>query len=112
MGENQWNWRRPLAVLVDEMDTYTLRRRIAIVVKGGHFLNLPLPIELILASIGKCLSCSRDLPRNPSVNLESGPATASAPASGEDLRPPLPSTGHQISERSFPSVFQRATPGR
>ena len=47
MGENQWNWRRPFAALVDEMDTYT-SRRIAIVVKGGHFLNLPLPIELIL----------------------------------------------------------------
>src|ERR1700738_412747 len=47
MGENQWNWRRPLAALMDEMDTYT-SRRIAIVVKGGHFLNLPLPIELIL----------------------------------------------------------------
>src|SRR5260370_7982780 len=47
MGENQWNWRRPFAALVDEMDTYT-SRRIAIVVKGGHFLNLPLPIEVIL----------------------------------------------------------------
>jgi hypothetical protein len=31
MGENQWNWRRPFAALVDEMDTYT-SRRIAIVV--------------------------------------------------------------------------------
>jgi len=47
VGENQRNWRRPFAALVDEMDTYT-SRRIAIVVKGGHPLNLPLPIELIL----------------------------------------------------------------
>ena len=108
MSENQWNWRRPFAALADEMDTYT-SRRIAIVVKGGHFLNLPLPIELILASIGKCLSCSRDLPRNPSVNPESGPATASAPASGEDIRPPLPSTGHQIFELSFPSPSHQLT---
>ena len=61
------------------------------------------------SSISKSLSCSRDLPRSPSVNLESGPATASAPASGEDLRPPLPSTGHQIVELSFPSPSHQLT---
>src|SRR3984893_15296586 len=60
------------------------------------------------SSIGKSLSCTRDLPRNPSVNLESVPATASAPASGEDLRPPLPSTGPQIFELSFPSRISSA----
>ena len=47
MGENEWNGRRPFAALMDEMDTHA-SRRISILVKGGHFLNLPLPIELIL----------------------------------------------------------------
>src|ERR1700730_6864762 len=61
------------------------------------------------SSIGKSLSCSRDLPRNPSVKLESGLATASAPASGEDLRPLLPSRGRQIFELSFPSPSRQVT---
>ena len=89
MGENQRNWRRPFAALVDEMDTYT-SRRIEIVVKGGHPLNLPLPIELILPVLANLFHVVETYPVIPV-------------RTGNRVRPPRP---HQPLAKIFDRRFR------